>query len=204
MQTTQQTGTPPGPPLHIPIKMRWLLLFITLFIGLQVIRYPLAMQNFLRADGLLALGQTDCAMDHYKRAILLDPDFDQAYSMLAWSHELKKDYAGAKEVFEESLTHAHEDEQIYLHYTVFLWKTGNFPRACEVSGEAMRIFPENRNVLRAYGNSLERCGRSQEAQRLWLDYLRKYPDDETVRNKIRKKSGDPKTESLRRAAPASS
>jgi tetratricopeptide (TPR) repeat protein len=184
--TTAHPSTESCPPRHIPIKTRWLLFALTMVLGFGIIRYPVSIQNFQRADGLLALGQTGPAIEHYRRAIILDPDFDQAYSMMAWAYELRNDLGSARKTYEEGLRHVHDDELYYMHFVVFLWKTRDFKRALAVSAEGLRLYPESRNMLRIYGNSLEKNNRPEDAQRLWHRYLEKYPDDRAVRNKIRK------------------
>ncbi len=170
---------------HIPLWGRWGILLLSLLIAFNVFRYPFAAQNFMRADGLLALELYDKAITQYNRAILLYPEFDQAYSMLAWTYEKENNPVRARQVFDKGFPHRHYDEQYYLDYTVLLWKLKDTRKAIEVSRKGYEQFPQSRNMMRIYGHSLEQAGQQEEARSLWLQYLRLFPDDDIIRHKIR-------------------
>lgn len=168
----------------ISAKIRWASLIIIFIFSATILRFPFAVQNFMRADGLLALGLNQRAINQYKRAIFLDPHFDQAYWMLAWAYELNHEGEKTRETFEKGLKNPHDDEMIFLHYIVYLWRLSDNRRALEVAMEAYSQFPESRNVLRVYGDSLEKNGSKEEARIVWLHYLKLFPDDEAVRSRI--------------------
>gem|GEM_PF-2234267 len=171
---------------RIPVKLRWVILVVLLVTSFNIVRYPIAIQNFMRADGLLALRLIGQAIDHYRRAILLFPDFVQSYSMLAWCYELKGEPTLARKVYEQGLTREQPDELLFFHYIVFLWKHNDVQRAVQAARAVYSQFPDNGPVLRVYGNTMEKAGYDREALEIWQRYLQCYPDDGTIKEKIRK------------------
>jgi len=166
--------------------MRFGILIIAIVISLSIVRYPFAVQNFMRADGLLALGLIDQAIVHYQKATVLYPEFDQAYSMLAWSYEMKQDFIRAECTYEKGLrpVRKHDENLLYLHYILFLWKRNSNEKALVIAREAYDAFPGDRNIMRVYGHSLEKNGNNEEAEKLWRQYLKHYPLDESTRKRL--------------------
>ncbi|MDQ7824613.1 MAG: tetratricopeptide repeat protein [Candidatus Eremiobacteraeota bacterium] len=174
---------------YIPLLFRWSAFLSMFLIFSLIMAFPLAEQNFLRADGLMALGLMDQAAEHYNRALLLAPRFDQAYSMLAWIYELRHDDKRAAAVYEKGIARHSGDEMIFLHYIVFLWKMGDNDKALEVCRHAYADFPEVSTVQRVYANALEKAGRDREAIEIWKKFAEDHPGDPSVREKLRKREG---------------
>ncbi|MGV8121709.1 MAG: tetratricopeptide repeat protein [Candidatus Xenobiia bacterium LiM19] len=170
----------------IPVKYRWAIIVTLLLMSFNIVRYPIAVQNFLRADGLLALNLREQAIDHYRRSILLFPEFIQAYSMLAWCYEMKGELTLARKVYENGLTREQPDEMLFFHYIIFLWKNNDAKRAVEVARSAYSQFPDTGPVLRVYGNTVEKAGYESEAAEIWRCYLQRYPDDGAIKEKLEK------------------
>jgi len=170
----------------IPVKYRWAIVAVLLVMSFNIVRCPIAVQNFLRADGLLALNLREQAIDHYRRSILLFPEFIQAYSMLAWCYEMKGEPILARQIYEKGLTHEQFDEMLFFHYIIFLWKNNDPERAVEVARSVYSQFPDTGPVLRVYGNTMEKAGHHREAAHIWRLYLKRYPDDGTIKGKLEK------------------
>jgi tetratricopeptide (TPR) repeat protein len=182
---------------RIPVRYRWAIIALLMIMSFSIVRYPIAIQNFMRADGLLALKLTDSAIDHYRRAILLFPDFIQAYSMLAWCYEQKGEPVLAREVYEKGLSREQPDELLSFHYIVFLWKHNDAHRAVQVARRIYSQFPDVGPVLRVYGNTVEKAGYNREAEDVWRCYLKRYKDDGTISGKLRKLEARDKDPELR-------
>ena len=144
--------------------------------------------NLLYESALLAekVGKLDVLETKLRRLIVLEPENAHAYNALGYSfadHNLQ--LLEAYELIEKALQLAPDDPAIldsmgWVHY-----RQGNFPEAINYleRAHALRADPE---VAAHLGEALWKAGRQSDAQRVLLDAQKKSPDNEVIKDALRK------------------
>lgn len=132
----------------------------------------------------------EAAIEHYQRAIALDPDFALAYAQLSYAHgmyrwfgyepgdarlPLQKEAAEKAVRLDPELAEAH-----FALGNYYYWGLRDYDRALAEMDKAHRLAPGNADVIMSLGAINRRMGRFDEAVRYGLKATRLAPREVTL------------------------
>lgn len=108
-------------------------------------------------------GQYDRATSEFRRAVDLDPTFDDAQALLAWSYYYTYDYPGAALHFRRAIARQPQWGGLYDGLGWTRYRMGRYHIALQAFQEALDLVPNYRDAAMGYAFSLFELGRYQEA-----------------------------------------
>jgi tetratricopeptide (TPR) repeat protein len=87
------------------------------------------------------------AIDHYRRATELDPNYSSAFNLLGYAYRQSGDYPDAEKAFQHYITLIPKDPNPYDSYAELLLKMGRYDDAIAQYRKALAIAP---NFINAY------------------------------------------------------
>ncbi len=108
----------------------------------------------------VSLGRFAEAEELYGR-LLQRGDDPLFFKGLAHCKLIQKDFEGAREVLEAALTKGHRDAFMYFQLGEVWRELGDTARSMDCFAEAMRLAPDNVDIMNGYGHALL-CGNSYE------------------------------------------
>jgi tetratricopeptide (TPR) repeat protein len=103
------------------------------------------------------------AIEHYKKATELAPDFSSAYNLLGYAYRQNVDYPNAEQAFKKYIELIPKDPNPYDSYAELLLKMGRFDEAITQYRKALEIDPNFINSHQGIGAALMYQGKPDEA-----------------------------------------
>ena len=97
--------------------------------------------QFNLANYYFAQQELQPAIDHYKRATEISPNYSPAYNVLGYAYRQKEDYADAEQVFKKYVELIPNDPNPYDSYAELLLKMGRFDDSQAQYRKALSIDP---------------------------------------------------------------
>lgn len=121
-----------------------------------------------------------------KKVIQLKPDHAHAYNALGYSlADRNERLSEARELIEKALKMAPDDAMIIDSMGWVMYRLGDLPRAYELLKRAYTLMPDA-EIGAHLGEVLWKLGRAVEAERVWSEATARAPDNETLRNTIKR------------------
>lgn len=133
------------------------------------------------AHECLSRGETDKALEHYRRLVSLSPRDEVGYMGKAAANAILSDVTNAIKDFEQSIRLDPENMHAHLNYGRFLLKKGKIEEAVRELEEARRLAPHNDTVLFHLARSRLEQGNSAEAASLLVRARELNPEDGAIR-----------------------
>ena len=132
------------------------------------------------------LSRLDVQESQLKKLIQIKPDYAHAYNALGYSLADRNERLGeARDLIEKALKIAPDDAAIIDSMGWVLYRLGDLPRAVELLRKAYEARPDA-EVAAHLGEVLWQMNRKSEAERVWRDALAKAPDDEMLKNTMKR------------------
>jgi len=132
------------------------------------------------------LAKLDVQETQLKKLIQLKPDYAHAYNALGYSlADRNERLTEAKDLIEKALKIAPDDAAIIDSMGWVMYRLGDLPRAVELLKRAYEMRPDA-EIAAHLGEVLWAMNRRAEAERIWGDALAKAPDDETLKNTMKR------------------
>lgn len=103
------------------------------------------------------------AIEHYKKATELAPDYSSAYNLLGYAYRQNVDYPNAEQAFKKYIELIPKDPNPYDSYAELLLKMGRFDEAITQYRKALEIDPNFINSHQGIGAALMYQGKAAEA-----------------------------------------
>lgn len=130
------------------------------------------------------LDKLDVVESHLRRLIQLQPDHAHAYNALGYTFADRNiRLQEARELIEKALQLAPEDGYILDSMGWVYFRLGDLARARQYLERAYKIRPEA-EIAAHLGEVLWLQGERDAARRLWREYLKKEPDNETLKSTL--------------------
>jgi len=121
-----------------------------------------------------------------KKVIQLKPDHAHAYNALGYSlADRNERLTEARDLIEKALKMAPDDAMIIDSMGWVMYRLGDLPRAYELLKRAYTLMPDA-EIGAHLGEVLWKLGRVAEAERVWSDATARAPDNETLKNTIKR------------------
>jgi tetratricopeptide (TPR) repeat protein len=132
------------------------------------------------------LSKLDVQESQLKKLIQLKPDYAHAYNALGYSlADRNERLSEARELIEKALKIAPDDAAIIDSMGWVLYRLGDLPRALELLKRAYEARPDA-EIAAHLGEVLWQMNRRAEAEGIWREALAKAPDDELLKNTIKR------------------
>jgi len=139
--------------------------------------YPGTLPNAWNNLGILAAreGKTDLAIQHFERALQIDPEHSIALQNLGNAYRQKKDWPQARRVLEKSLALNRDDPEANYSLAMVYAQTNDTNRAYEYLQKALLARPAYPEALNNLGILYLRMQRTEEAKQSFADSIRLAP-----------------------------
>jgi tetratricopeptide (TPR) repeat protein len=139
--------------------------------------YPGTLPNAWNNLGILAAreGNTDLAIQHFERALQIDPDHSVTLQNLGNAYRQKKDWPQARRVLEKSLALNPDDPEANYSLAMVYAQTNDTNRAYEYLQKALLARPAYPEALNNLGILYLRTQRPEEAKQSFADSIRLAP-----------------------------
>jgi tetratricopeptide (TPR) repeat protein len=139
--------------------------------------YPGTLPNAWNNLGILAArgGDTDLAIQHFERALQIDPDHSVALQNLGSAYRQKKDWPQAKRALEKSLALNPDDPEANYSLAMVYAQTNDANRAYEYLQKALLARPDYPEALNNLGILYLRTRHPEEAKQSFADSIRRAP-----------------------------
>lgn len=127
-------------------------------------------------NALSEKGRTDEAIDHYKEAIRINPEYAPSYNNLANALANQGQYEDAIPYFHEAIRIDPESVEAYRNLGLVLSFQGKTDEAIQYMREAVRIKPNDAVAHNDLGYLLLKKGREKEALEHFLEEINLRPD----------------------------
>jgi Tfp pilus assembly protein PilF len=126
-------------------------------------------------------GHADEALQHFRRAVEVNPGFAKAYGNIGVILGDKGLYKEAAAEFERSLRINANSAMMHNYYGIMLAEQGLYDKAIEQFKEAMRPGRHFAGVLRNLCNAATMAGKPDEALKVIQSWQKKMPDNAELR-----------------------
>ena len=139
--------------------------------------YPGTLPNAWNNLGILAGrgGNSDLAIQHFERALQIDPDHSVALQNLGSAYRQKKDWPQAKRVLEKALALNPDDPEANYSLAMVYAQTNDANRAYQYLQKALLARPDYPEALNNLGILYLRTERPQEAKQSFADSIERAP-----------------------------
>jgi tetratricopeptide (TPR) repeat protein len=139
--------------------------------------YPGTLPNAWNNLGILAAraGSTDLAIQHFERALQIDPDHSVALQNLGSAYRQKKDWPQAKRALEKALALNPDDPEANYSLAMVYAQANDANRAYEYLQKALLARPDYPEALNNLGILYLRTERPQEAKQSFADSIQRAP-----------------------------
>ena len=139
--------------------------------------YPGTLPNAWNNLGILAArgGDTDLAIEHFERALQIDPDHSVALQNLGSAYRQKKDWPQAKRALEKALALNPDDPEANYSLAMVYAQTDDANRAYEYLQKALLARPDYPEALNNLGILYLRTRRPEEAKQSFADSIQRAP-----------------------------
>src|SRR6266436_204659 len=139
--------------------------------------YPGTLPNAWNNLGILAAreGNTDLAIEHFERALEIDPDHSVALQNLGSAYRQKKDWPQAKRLLEKALSLNPDDPEANYSLAMVYAQSNDSDRAYEYFQRALVARPAYPEALNNLGILYLRTRRPEQAKQSFADSIRLAP-----------------------------
>jgi len=139
--------------------------------------YPGTLPNAWNNLGILAAreGNTDVAIQHFERALRIDPDHSVALQNLGSAYRQKKDWPQAKRALEKARSLNPDDAETNYSLGMFYAQQNDSDHAYEYLQRALSLRPAYPEALNNLGILYLRTQRPEEAKQSFADSIRLAP-----------------------------
>jgi len=139
--------------------------------------YPGTLPNAWNNLGILAArgGDTDLAIQHFERALQIDPDHSVALQNLGSAYRQKKDWPQAKRILEKALALNPDDPEANYSLAMVYAQTDDANRAYEYLQKALLARPNYPEALNNLGILYLRTQRPEEAKQSFAASMQRAP-----------------------------
>ena len=132
------------------------------------------------------IDRMDLLESNLKKVIQLKPDHAHAYNALGYSlADRNERLVEARDLIERALKISPDDAMIVDSMGWVMYRLGDLARAAELLARAYALLPDA-EIAAHLGEVLWKMGRNAEADRVWREALVRAPDNETLRNTIKR------------------
>lgn len=122
-------------------------------------------------------GRRTEAMEHYRRALRIDPDYPEAWQNIGLEYLRQGKVRAAIEAFEKALKEKPNSSLYLANYATALQSAGRPKEAEEAFRTSLRSAPGSQLALENYGYFLLRHRRAEEALEQFKTYVQFWPND---------------------------
>jgi type IV pilus assembly protein PilF len=117
----------------------------------------------------LADGNARVALDEARKAVEIDPNSANGYSLLALSYKVLGDKESARQAFVKAIKLAPDDADIASNYGVFLCETGNAQRGIDtiLKGLSTPLYPRKAKLLQMAAICAENVNQLKQAEQYY-------------------------------------
>ena len=145
--------------------------------------------HFYLAAAYRELGRSEGAMDHYRKAIEIDPAYAEAHYNLGLVHLENGRFASALELFEDAIRFQPARADNYVGAGVALASLGRLADAKQSYERALELDPLNTVALNNLGVQELQVGNPEGADSYFTQVLRIDPNDRAARNMLERPGG---------------
>ena len=138
----------------------------------------------LAAAYLKSIGETDQAIEYYRRTLSIHPDYAEAHQMLGAALVEQSDFDGAARHFTEVLRLRPNDAHAHHMLGVMLAEAGRFDEALPHYRNADRLQPNDAQLNFNFALALSKLGKRDEAIRHYRLALQLNPNDYEAHNNL--------------------
>ncbi|RME82705.1 MAG: tetratricopeptide repeat protein [Caldilineae bacterium] len=120
-------------------------------------------------------GEIDAAVEHYRRALSLDPEYAAAYRVLGVALSVQGDLEGAREAYQQALALHPDDAQAYAGLASVDERLGLSEEALAAYRQAVRLNPDDWQSQFRLGELYARAGDLAEAEKAYTAALTSNP-----------------------------
>ena len=132
------------------------------------------------------VARMDLLESNLKKVMQLKPDYAHAYNALGYAlADRNERLSEARELIEKALKMAPDDAMIVDSMGWVMFRLGDLKRAQELLERAYALVPDA-EIGAHLGEVLWKAGKVAEAERIWRDALARAPDNETLKNTIKR------------------
>jgi tetratricopeptide (TPR) repeat protein len=117
------------------------------------------------------------AIEHYRKATEINPDYSTAYNILGYAYRQSGDYADAEKAFQKYIELIPKDPNPYDSYAELLLKMGRFDESIAQYRKALEIDPRFVNAHQGIAMDLLYSGKSDLAEKELAELSRKARTD---------------------------
>ncbi len=145
---------------------------------------------FFLAAAYRELGRSERAIDHYRRAIEIDPAYAEAHYNLGLIHLGDRRFDRALELFEDAIRLQPNRADNYVGAGVVLAQLGRLEDAKQSYLRALELDPLNTVALNNLGAQELRVGNRERAASYFRQVLRVEPNDRVARDMLERQGGN--------------
>ena len=138
-----------------------------------------ALQEYTEGVSALSHQGYEETIRHMKRAIQLDPNFAQAYTLLAGAYRGSDQYALAEQNYKQAFdlrSRTSERVQLRIATTYYYGITGQYPEAIEMCRKWIQAYPRDPAPYIFLGNALLALGKLEESTQAYVHAASLPPD----------------------------
>ena len=128
--------------------------------------------NFYLAGYYFGQQEYAPAIEHYKKATELAPDYSNAYNLLGYAYRQSGDYASSEKAFQKYIELLPGDPNPYDSYAELLLKVGRFDESIVQYRKALEIDPTFLNAYQGLAMDLLYSGKPGEAEKELAECLK--------------------------------
>jgi len=127
---------------------------------------PKAVKEFDKGNSERQKGNTQAALEHYKKALRIDPNFYPALNNAGTIYELQGNHAEAKEAFLKALKINPHDGESYINLGHVFYEEGQYRPAIGVLNQGLQRSPESAAGNFFLGSAYLKLHESEKAETL--------------------------------------
>lgn len=142
----------------------------------------------LNNSGVIAYhnGQYEKALELFKKAIELNPEFTEGYNNLGLTYTELKDEEKATEAFKKAIELDPDLSATYNNLGYAFYRMGSYEEAIEMYNEAIGRSKDNSSAYTNLGNAYYKLNRIEEAIEAWKKALEIDPGNEKAQRNLKK------------------
>lgn len=140
----------------------------------------------------LSIEEPCLAIKNFVRSIQIQPNNVEAIYHLGLAHQLAQEDDMAIMIYQKLIENSPKYQKAYLEKAKILMRMGLYRKALGDLNSALKLTPANSGIYSAIGFCLDKLGKTQEAKRYYVKYLKAKPNAHNT-NEIITRIGQIKT-----------